>query len=333
MTDTQRTATEQLLVSNAIDQAVSGFDFSELAGKTVFFETQYLDNAVDRGYLVSSLRQALLARGCVLMEDRAKATYVVEARSGGIGTDRHAVLVGIPQMNVPAFVPGQPSQIPEIPFAKKTDQEGTAKIAVFAYNRETGQLVWQSGVVKAMSTSKDTWVLGAGPFQQGTIRNGTEFAGEQLPLPLPHFGDKQSNHTAPGAVALTQEASWPEAASPTTGSKRLAYLLGNVPVESRPGLTDSNRAVLCLLDRSFHPCSIDDPGRWPWNNLAVDDRSLAATAAKDGAAPAAGNAGGQAESEPSKVLTSGVGHPPGTSQVESEPRSIWDSGGDSRPDG
>src|SRR5947209_751556 len=148
MTDTQRTATEQLLISNAVDQAVSHLDFHCLAGKTVYLDPQYLDGCVDRGYLISSLRQHLLACGCSLQEDRTKASYVVEARSGGVGTDRHSVLIGVPQLTVPTFVPGQPSQIPEIPFAKKTDQNGVAKIAVFAYNRVSGQPVWQSGVIE-----------------------------------------------------------------------------------------------------------------------------------------------------------------------------------------
>src|ERR687883_40332 len=80
MTDTQRTATEQLLISNAVDQAVSQIDFRCLAGKPVFLDPQYLDGTVDRGYLVSSLRQQLLASGCLLQDERAKATYVVEAR-------------------------------------------------------------------------------------------------------------------------------------------------------------------------------------------------------------------------------------------------------------
>jgi hypothetical protein len=112
ITDTQRTATEQLLVSNAVDQTVSQMDFRHLSGKMVYFDPQYLDGTVDRGYVVSSLRQHLLACGCVLQEDRNKATYVVEARSGGVGTDRHAVMIGVPQMNVPTLVPGQPSSIP-----------------------------------------------------------------------------------------------------------------------------------------------------------------------------------------------------------------------------
>src|SRR5262245_18503984 len=163
MTDSNRTGTEQRLISNAIDEVVGQIDFRLLAGQTVYFDAQYLDGTVDKGYLVSSLRQHLLASGVLLQEERARATYVVEVRSGGVGTDRHALLFGVPRMNVPALVPGQPSQIPEIPLAKKTDQQGVAKVAVFAYNRRTGQRLWQSGVVEAMSTAKDLWLFGAGP--------------------------------------------------------------------------------------------------------------------------------------------------------------------------
>src|SRR5438067_7833712 len=117
MTDTQRTATEQLLISNAVDQAVAQLDFRALCGKSVFFDPQYLDTTVDKGYVVSSLRQQLMTSGCVLQEERAKATYVVEARAGGVGTDRHSVMVGVQEMNVPSVLPGQPSHIPKIAVA------------------------------------------------------------------------------------------------------------------------------------------------------------------------------------------------------------------------
>src|SRR5205823_11750631 len=78
MSDTQRTATEQLLISNAVDKAVTQVDLRPLSGKPVFFDPQYLDGTVDKGYVTSSLRQQLLASGCVLQEDRTKATYVIE---------------------------------------------------------------------------------------------------------------------------------------------------------------------------------------------------------------------------------------------------------------
>jgi hypothetical protein len=227
MSDTPRTGTEQLLISNAVDKTVSQLDFSYLAEKPVFLDAQYLDGCVDKGYLVSSLRQQLLASGCLLQEDRTKATYVVEARTGAIGTDHHALLVGVPQMTVPAVVPAQPTQIPEIPFAKKTDQQGVAKIAVFAYNRKTGRPVYQSGIVEATSNAEDTWVFGAGPFRKGTILDGTVFAGE--PLAVPHLLDREaSGPDAPaGVVPLTATTTWSEPAQPQTQLTPLMQVLVN----------------------------------------------------------------------------------------------------------
>src|SRR5205085_4567491 len=84
-------------------------------------------------------------------------------------------------VSLPALVPGVPTAIPEIALVKKNDQRGVAKIGVFAYNRVTGRALWQSGTVESSSQVKDTWVFGAGPFTRGTIRKGTEIAGEPLP--------------------------------------------------------------------------------------------------------------------------------------------------------
>jgi hypothetical protein len=209
VTNTQRAATEQLLISNAVDQSVSQLDFRALAGKPVFFDPQYIAAGPDHGYVVSSLRQQLLACGCLLQETRASAMYVVEARSGGIGTDQYSVLFGVPQMNVPSVMPGQPSLIPEIPLAKKTDQKAVAKIAVFAYNRRTGRPVWQSGVVQAEGTSKDTWVLGAGPFRRGTLGEATDIAGAKVSIPL-LSGEEGGKDEAVPVLAVTRPARWEE---------------------------------------------------------------------------------------------------------------------------
>ena len=209
VTNTQRAATEQLLVSNAIDQAVSQLDFRVLAGKPVFFDGRYLAPGPDQGYLVSTLRQQVLASGCLLQETRASATYVVEARSGGVGTDQSALLIGVPQMNVPSVLPGQPSLIPEIPLAKRTDQKGVAKIAVFAYNRYTGRPVFQSGVVQAKGTSKDTWVLGAGPFRRGTLGEATDIAGAGVAIPYLSGKEGGGPEVVP-VLAVTSPAVWVE---------------------------------------------------------------------------------------------------------------------------
>jgi hypothetical protein len=228
-TDTTRTATEQLLISNAVDEAVSQMNFQALAHKPVYLDAQYLSESPDRGYVISTLRQHLLAHGCLLMEDRRQAQYVVEARCGGIGTDRHDLLFGIPQTQLPS-VPGvpTPSVIPEIPFAKKTEQKGVAKIAVFAYNRTTGHPLWQSGTVQKSSTSKDLWLLGAGPFRQGSIRKNTEFATGILHIPF--YGNEIKQEVMPPGIPVTQPVIWEEPGEPEEPEEPL-ILLG----EPRPG--------------------------------------------------------------------------------------------------
>jgi hypothetical protein len=193
-TDTIRTATEQLLISDAIDHAVQTINFEQLRGQTVFLDDQRLAEVVDRNYLVSTLRQHLLASGCQLRDKRDEADFIVEARAGAVGTDRNDLLFGIPSMNVPQIplVQPVPAAIPEIPFAKRRDQRAIAKVGVFAYHRESGTPVWQSGLAHQESSANDVWILGAGPFQRGTIYEGTEFAGKTL-----------NNEMAPGGQVPT----------------------------------------------------------------------------------------------------------------------------------
>jgi hypothetical protein len=194
-TTIKREATAQLLSSDAVDRTVSQIDFSALAGKKVYFDTQYIPNVKDAGfvnseYIISSLRQQLITSNCLLQEKVDDADYVVEARIGTLGTDSHEVIMGLPANNfvssAASVVPTLPQlpAIPEIALAKKNGQLAAAKIGVFAYDRRTKQPVWQSGIAQARSTARDTWIFGAGPFQRGSIYRGTQFAGSKIDLPL-----------------------------------------------------------------------------------------------------------------------------------------------------
>jgi hypothetical protein len=180
---TSRTATEQLLLTNAWDLALQKVDFRPLAGVPVYLDTANVA-AVDQGYVVSSIKQAMLTQGVLLRPKPELAQWVVEARVGVYGTDAKSWLVGIQQTTVPQTVTGMPAgTIPEIPLIKKQDQSGTAKLALFAYDRASGQFVWNSGTLMAISTAKDVQVLGVGPIQSGTIRPRTEIFGVGLPIP------------------------------------------------------------------------------------------------------------------------------------------------------
>jgi hypothetical protein len=193
------TATEQLLMSDAVDSTITKMDFRALSGQKIFLDTTYVAaagkvipgvpmpaNLVTSDYIISALRQQLTAAGCMLVDNREAAELVCEARCGALGTDGHSVTYGLPANNflstATAVLPGTPMlpSIPEISVAKREMKSAAAKIAVFAYDRETREPVWQSGIAQAGSSARDTWVLGIGPLQQGSIYGGSRFAGKKF---------------------------------------------------------------------------------------------------------------------------------------------------------
>ncbi|MFI4874057.1 MAG: DUF6655 family protein [Blastopirellula sp. JB062] len=202
-TTSKRTLTEQLVSSHAVDEAISAIDFQPLRDEKVYLDPRYLQNVKGAGfvnaeYITSSLRQQMNAAGCLLQDKADDADYVVEARVGALGTEGHAVTYGIPSNNAvssaAALFPTAPPipTIPEIAFAKKSNTIGGAKIALFAYHRESRQPIWQSGIAQSMGTARDTWLLGAGPFQGGNIYDRAQFAGTKIGLPNPFRRKKAS---------------------------------------------------------------------------------------------------------------------------------------------
>jgi hypothetical protein len=187
-------ATEQLLLSRAVDESIARLDFRPLAGKKVYLDTAYVKpikgvGFVNADYIISSLRQQLFAAHCLVQEKLEEADYVVEARVGALGADGHEVIYGVPastQFSTAAtLIPNTPviPPIPEIALAKRNHNLAAAKLAVFAYHRESRTPVWQSGIEVSRSRAKDVWVLGAGPYQSGSIYDKARFAGEELTIP------------------------------------------------------------------------------------------------------------------------------------------------------
>jgi hypothetical protein len=139
----------------------------------------------------------LTAARCLIQDTRDAADVIVEPRVGALGTDGHEVVYGIPQSGsitsaASMFSSTPLPSIPEVSFGKSNAQSGIAKIIVYAYDRQSREPVWQSGIAKAESTSRDTWLLGAGPFQKGSIYEGMRFAGEDLTSQLPALSHQQS---------------------------------------------------------------------------------------------------------------------------------------------
>ncbi len=167
--NTARTGTEQMLISAAIDRAMSTVEFADFNGYKVFVDDKYLES-VDKGYLVGSIRHKILQAGGSLAPAADAADLVLEVRSGAIGTDGQESFIGMPAIGIP----GMPIELPEIKLAARSTQMGTAKLGLVCYNAKTGEAVGLGGNSSALTHNNDTFVFGIGPFRSGSVLDQRE---------------------------------------------------------------------------------------------------------------------------------------------------------------
>jgi hypothetical protein len=240
-----RSASDQLLMSDAVDRTVAQIDFSVFSEQKVYFDTTYLKTVkgsgwVNADYVISSLRQQMVAAGCLLQDDEKDADFVLEARMGALGTDGHNVTYGIPAStgltDAASLIPSAPRipMIPEISLARKEDYIGAAKIGVFAYDRENKRRVWQSGIAIASSSANDAWVLGAGPIQYGTIYDEARFAGDRIWKPWSK-GEKKDEEQSHRLVSYYEEVDFEKRAEEQKALEKANQEAGDTAVEQTPG--------------------------------------------------------------------------------------------------
>jgi hypothetical protein len=148
LTEPSQTATEQLLISAAIDDAVAKLKPSLPSDTKTYVDTTYLDATPADAllfpkYEIGAVRDQLLRNGARLVADKKDADVMVELRTGGQAIDRNSFLVGIPSFQLP--IPFTNASTPEIALYKRDRQTGVAKLAVTVYSESTGRLAGSSG--------------------------------------------------------------------------------------------------------------------------------------------------------------------------------------------
>lgn len=166
--NTARTATEQMLISNAVDQSLSKVDFQAFGGRKVFVEEKYLDCA-DKNYVASSVRHRVLMQGGQIAAKPEEADVIVEVRSGAVGTNSSNSFLGIPQIQIPGMF-----STPEIKLVNRVNQSGMAKIGLVAYDAKSHQVLGDGGMSLAKSADNNWYVFGIGPWQNGSVKKEIE---------------------------------------------------------------------------------------------------------------------------------------------------------------
>ena len=162
MTEPQRSATEQLLISTAADRAVESLSLQSFTNKKVFVDTNYFDG-YDWKYAVGTFRDVLCRNGALMVTNVADSDIVIEPRTGAMSIDSSDSLIGLPKTEMPTPLAGA-LQIPEVALFKSQKQFSTAKIAFFAYDTHSGSHVYSSGPMVGRSYNKYYKFLGFIPY-------------------------------------------------------------------------------------------------------------------------------------------------------------------------
>lgn len=226
--NTARTAMEQMLISNAVDQALDKVDFTAFQGRAVFLDDKYID-CVDKNYLISSMRHRLLRSGSQVVDAADKAEIVLEPRSGAVGTNTSESFVGVPEIALPGML-----TLPEVRLLTRSNQTGLAKIGMVAYDAKTNQVLGDGGVALAQSGDNNWYVMGVGPYQNGTVRQevstGTKAGTNRRPNKLPQTVAFQ-RLPGSGMPSGPQYAKTP--AAPADGSSTVRLVSEEEPIDTQ----------------------------------------------------------------------------------------------------
>jgi len=163
MTEPAQSVGEQLLLSTAIDRALSELDteaIGRLKGFKVYLSTTYL-KALDQEYLIGSLRDLLFSSGVLLVDDVSLAQMVVEVRSGANSLDSAAVTAGIAEdQALPNPVTGAPVALPELALFKKENNVSVTTVALVAYRADTREHIFSSGSLLGGAYDRHYQLLG-----------------------------------------------------------------------------------------------------------------------------------------------------------------------------
>ena len=135
-----RTATEQLLISRAADQAAAQLSLNIPKDTRIFVDRQFFQS-YDDGYAVNAIRTQFLRQGLALVDDKTRAQVIVTVASGALSTDEKSLLIGIPQLTLPFLPVGNSVTVPEIALFKNAQDKGVAKFVATGYDAETGKMI------------------------------------------------------------------------------------------------------------------------------------------------------------------------------------------------
>lgn len=172
VSNSPRTAIEQMLLSGAVDRALEKFELDEAKGKKVYIDLSNL-SGTDAGYMKVAVRGRFAQLGAILTGSADDADLTAEVASGCLGTEYKSFIVGIPSIPVP----GSTIPTPEAAVLRNIEQTGIMKFLIFVHAK--GKFV-SLNQYYAKTDREESFFLWHRSQQKDEIREGWEKADAKI---------------------------------------------------------------------------------------------------------------------------------------------------------
>ncbi len=166
-----RSATEQLLLSQAVERSFEDVSVPMLKNATIVLEVAGLTS--DQFYVRDAVAAHLAGTlGARIREQRADAKYLVRVMVQALGTELDQSFFGMPQVEGGLI----PIALPELPLYKFVRQIGYVRYALHVYDTATGQLALATPWFTKTATSRQYTILFFLTFRTSTLTDPPELS-------------------------------------------------------------------------------------------------------------------------------------------------------------
>jgi len=162
---TSRTATEQLLVSQALERSLSRVSVPLPDGSSVAVETAGLKDT-DAAFTRELVASRLSSLGVRVQKKEEEASYLVRVIIQTLGTDQENSFFGMPPVTSVLL----PFALPELAIYKHEHQRGVVRLRLEIFERATGRFI-----------TSTRWYEGSTHFNQYTLLFFIGFHSTDLP--------------------------------------------------------------------------------------------------------------------------------------------------------
>lgn len=178
VTNTSRSATEQLLLTTSAERALDRLTLPPVDGRRVSLQVITLEKDA-APYLEAATWSRLLAAGARAAEKGSSDLHLV-LRAGAVGTISRELVFGIP----PVPIPGSATTVPGLPIVSSLKQRGYTQLRVHAEDR-TGNFAASAGPITeravfdvlsllVFSFQRDDIYPENGSFEKAPLRLGVD---------------------------------------------------------------------------------------------------------------------------------------------------------------